>query len=371
MEYSGPSLQIPSLPSTPDVWAKDRTTVWTQQDYSGHNIISENSGTVQNLGSQGETGRDDLQWLDSLLEKDPLPSSSGPSQQLEDGEDVGLHSLLGVDLSSPIAPAEEQFGEGSRRARSEAPAEGADGGKEVEDYQGLVRLLEGTGGVEEKQSGSGEDCMPNAPDLASPPAPPLGELGREEVGSLEEKQVDKEPEKEGPVEDFRTEVVKETKRKQSRPWRKNGSGEDWGPDAPEEAKEKKRARSRRYYLNKRYRAAQKAGVEYVPRIGRRERDQKKIEELEEKCRKEENMRKQEKKEKMIEKRKRKKVEEELKEERDQTKIRVRRLENIVMAMAGRKGRDGVYSEEIGKGDELPVIPVSNRRQWFRKDPGAR
>eukprot|EP00116_Pleurobrachia_bachei_P008468 sb/3468730/ len=26
---------------------------------------------------------------------------------------------------------------------------------------------------------------------------------------------------------------------------------------------------------------------------------------------------------------------------------------------------------IGKGDELPVIPVQNRRQWVRKDPGAR
>ena len=29
------------------------------------------------------------------------------------------------------------------------------------------------------------------------------------------------------------------------------------------------------------------------------------------------------------------------------------------------------STVIGKGDELPIIPVTNRRQWVRKDPGTR
>eukprot|EP00116_Pleurobrachia_bachei_P018534 sb/3478796/ len=62
--------------------------------------------------------------------------------------------------------------------------------------------------------------------------------------------------------------------------------------------------------------------------------------------KEEGRRKQEKRENMIEKGKRKKVEEELKEERDQTEIRIRRLEDRFIGMTGRKGKDGVYSEEM-------------------------
>ena len=36
-------------------------------------------------------------------------------------------------------------------------------------------------------------------------------------------------------------------------------------------------------------------------------------------------------------------------------------------------REQLESEStvIGKGDELPIIPVTNRRQWVRKDPGTR
>ena len=273
-------------------------------------------------------GSSDTKNLASSVPSPPANSSKAINDQLDgfrddgsrskgedrDGEDARLHSVAEVDVSSPIAPAEGQLGEESRRCGSEAP---------------------------------------NAPDLASSPAPALEELGREEVGSSEEEEVNKEPEKEGNVEEVRIEVAKETKRKQSRPQRKNGCGEDWGPHASERAKELKRARARRYYLNKKYREAQKSGVEYVPREGGRERDQRKRKELEDKynsilaqSKKEEGRRKQEKKEKMIEKRKRKKVEEELKEERDQTKITVRRLENIVMEMAGKKGRDGVYSEQM-------------------------
>eukprot|EP00116_Pleurobrachia_bachei_P005947 sb/3466209/ len=118
------------------------------------------------------------------------------------------------------------------------------------------------------------------------------------------------------VEELRKEEPRKTRKKQNRPWRKNGSGECWGPDASEHAKELRRARDRRYYLNKKHREAQKSGKVYVPREGLRARDLRKIKELEEKinflqakCKKEESMRKPEKqgrKEKKGEKRKREK-----------------------------------------------------------------
>eukprot|EP00116_Pleurobrachia_bachei_P011075 sb/3471337/ len=141
----------------------------------------------------------------------------------------------------------------------------------------------------------------------------------EETSVEEEEEVDKEPEKEGTVEELRTEVVKKTKRNQSRPQRKKGHGEDWGPYASERSKELKRARWRRWYIKKKEREAQECGKEYVPREGIRDRDLRKIKELEEKCNslqtqceEKESMRKEEKKGRMIEKRKRKKLEKKLK-----------------------------------------------------------
>eukprot|EP00116_Pleurobrachia_bachei_P019154 sb/3479416/ len=251
-----PRLQKPSLPSTSDVWARDRTVVLTQRDYGGSNIIIGDSGTEHDRGSHEKTSVDDYRWLDSLLETDPLPTSSGPSQQL----------------------------------------------------------------------------------------------------LIEEEEVDKEPEKEGTAEELRTEVVKKTKRNQSRPQRKKGYGEDWGPYASERSKELKRARWRRWYIKKKEREAQECGKEYVPREGIRDRDQRKIKELEEKCNslqaqceEKESMRKEEKKWRMIEKRKRKKLEKELKEKGKQTEIGLPRLDDIFIFMTGRKG----------SGEEMEISPLNN------------
>ena len=49
----------------------------------------------------------------------------------------------------------------------------------------------------------------------------------------------------------------------------------------------------------------------------------------------------------------------------------RGLRGDLMAGKFKLRSSSVFRMVIGKGDELPIIPVTNRRQWVRKDPGAR
>ena len=50
-----------------------------------------------------------------------------------------------------------------------------------------------------------------------------------------------------------------------------------------------------------------------------------------------------------------------------------RASNVTLAgVSGAKVQTlGSVSLMVGKGDELPITPAINRRQWVRKDPGAR